>query len=171
MLEYPKGLFYVNDISESLLSLTRLFADGSSPFYYATSIFDIEGIINSDLRVLTNWAKQWLVNFNPLKTEAILFTLKQFVQFPNLIFNNTLIQFVNDHKHLGLTLSNTGNWHRHIENILASAAKVIGIMRKLKFKLSRVALNQIYFSFVLPILEYSSIVWDGCSQQDSIVLD
>ena len=34
-----------------------------------------------------------------------------------------------------------------------------------------VALNQIYFSFVLPILEYSSIVWDGCSQQDSIALD
>ena len=67
------------------------------------------------------------------KTEAVLFTLKQFVQFPNLIFNNTLIQFVYDHKHLGLTLSNTGNWHKHIENILASAAKVIGIMRKLKF--------------------------------------
>ena len=80
-----------------------------SLFYSATSIFDIESIINFDLRVLTNWAKKWLVNFNQLKTEAILFTLKQFVQFPNLIFNNTLIQFVNDHKHLGLTLSNTGN--------------------------------------------------------------
>ena len=146
-------LIYVNDKSESLLSLTRLFADDSSLFYSATNIFDIEGIINSDLRVLTNWAKQWLVNFNPLKTEAILFTLKQFGQFPNLIFNNTLIQFVYDHKHLGLTLSNTGNWHKHIENILASAAKVIGIMRKLKFRLSRVALNQIYFSFVLPILQ------------------
>ena len=164
-------LIYVNVISESLLSLTRLFADDSSLFYSATNIFDIEGIINSDLRVLTNWAKQWLVNFNQLKTEAILFTLKQFVQFPNLIFNNMLIHFVYDHKHLGLTLSNTGNWHKHIENILASAAKVIGIMRKLKFRLSRVALNQIYFSFVLPILDYSSIVWDGCSQQDSIALD
>ena len=78
---------------------------------------------------------------------------------------------MNDHKHLGLTLSNTGIWHKHIENILASAAKVIGIMGKLKFKLSRVALNQIYFSFVLPIIEYSSIIWDGCSQQDSIALD
>ena len=44
-------------------------------------------------------------------------------------------------------------------------------MRKLKLTLSRVALNQIYFSFVQPIREYSSIVWDGCSQQDSISLD
>ena len=112
-----------------------MFADDSSLFYSETSIFDIEGIINSDLKVLTNWAKQWLINFNPLKTEAILFTLKQFANFPNLMFNNTVIQFVNDHKHLGLTLSNAGTWHSHIENILSSASKVIGIMRKLKFTL------------------------------------
>ena len=44
-------------------------------------------------------------------------------------------------------------------------------MRKLKFTLSRFALNQIYFSNALPILEYSSIVWDGCSQQDSEALE
>ena len=44
-------------------------------------------------------------------------------------------------------------------------------MRKFKLTLSKVALNQIYCSFVLPIPEYSSIVWDGCSQQDSIALD
>ena len=35
-----------------------------------------------------------------------------------------------------------------------------------KFSLSRVALNQIYFSFVLPVLEYFSVVWDGCSKSD-----
>ena len=51
-------LVYVNDISESILSLTRLFADDSSLFYSTTSIFDIEGIINSDLQVLTNWTKR-----------------------------------------------------------------------------------------------------------------
>ena len=164
-------LIYVNDISDSLLSLTRLFADDSSLFYSASSIHDIEGIINFDLQVLVNWAKQWLINFNPFKTEAILFTLKQLEQFPNLIFNNTLIQFVKDHKHLGLTLSNKGQWHKHIENILTSAARIIGVMWKLKFTLTRVTLNQINFSFVLPILEYSSIVWVGYSQQDSIALD
>ena len=56
----------------------------------------------------------------------------------------------------------------HIENILTSAAKIVGIMRRLKFKLTRVALNQIYFSYVLPVL--SSVGWDGCSSQDSNAL-
>ena len=66
----------MNGISESLLSLTRLCADDSSLFYSATNIIDIEGIINHDLRILVRWAAQWLINFNPLKTEAIIFTLK-----------------------------------------------------------------------------------------------
>ena len=46
----------------------------------------------------------------------------------------------------------------HIENILTCVAKVVGIMRRLKFKFTRAALNQIYLSYVLPILEYSSVV-------------
>ena len=36
-------------------------------------------------------------------------------------------------------------------------------MRRLQFTLTRAALNQIYLSYVRPILEYSSIVCDGCS--------
>ena len=77
-------LVYINDISESLLSLTRLFADDSSLFYSATNIKDIEGIINHDLRILVSWAAQWLINFNPLKTEAMLFTLRLTESLPNL---------------------------------------------------------------------------------------
>ena len=164
-------LIYVNDTSESLLSLTRLFADDSSLFYSALSLVDIEGIINHDLRLLVVWVKQWLIKFNPLKTEAILFILNCFEHFPNLIFNDTQIKFVEDHKHLGLTFSSNGKWHKHIDNILNSAAKVVGIMRKLKFTLSRIALNQIYVSYVLPIVEYSSVVWNNCSDQDAYALE
>ena len=49
-------LVYINDISESLLSLTRLFADDSSLVYSASNIYDIEGIINHDLQTLVAWA-------------------------------------------------------------------------------------------------------------------
>ena len=35
-------LIYVNDIADSLLSLTRLFADDSSLFYSASSLDDIQ---------------------------------------------------------------------------------------------------------------------------------
>ena len=44
-------------------------------------------------------------------------------------------------------------------------------MRKLKYEFSRLALNQIYISYVRPIIEYSSIVWDGCSEQNADLLE
>ena len=157
-------LVYVNDIADSLLSLTRLFADDSSLFYSTSSILDLQGIINHDLQILSACAKQWLVNFNPLKTEGILFTLKQIFNLPQIFFDGILINFVTDHKHLGLTLNNKGKWSKHIENIVASASKILGIMRKLKYSLSRQSLNQIYMPYVLPILEYSSVVWDNCTR-------
>ena len=163
-------LVYINDIAKQLLSLTRLFADDSSLFYAAANIADIAGIINHDLQLLSNWAKQWLVTFNPLKTEAVLFTLNKIDILPHLIFDNIAISFVDNHKHLGVTLSSNGQWHTHIENIVNSATKILGIMRKLKYSISRNALNQMYMSYMLPVVEYASVVWDGCSEQDSQTL-
>ena len=156
-------LIYVNDISENLLSLTRLFADDSSLFFSASNIRDIEGILNHDLILVTEWARRWLVNFNPNKTEAMLFTYLQGQEYPILIFDGVNIKFVSQHKHLGLTLSENMKWKSHIDSILTSASRMIGIMRKLKYVFSRRALNQIYISYVRPVLEYSCVVWDGCT--------
>ena len=164
-------LIYVNDIADSLLSLTRLFADDSALFYSASSLTDLQGIINHELHILSAWPKQWLIKFNPLKTKAILFTLKYYTNFPIIAFDGIPTEFVTDHKHLGLTLNNKGKWHKHIENIVSGASKVIGIIRKLIYTVHRVALNQIYLYYVLPLFEYSSIVWDNCTVQHSSTLD
>ena len=43
-------------------------------------------------------------------------------------------------------------------------------MRKLKYSIRRNALNQMYMPFLLPVVEYAPVVWDGCSEQDSQTL-
>ena len=40
-------------------------------------------------------------------------------------------------------------------------------MRKLKFKLYRQYLENIYITFIRPILEYGSEVWDNCGAVNS----
>lgn len=156
-------LIYVNDIAEHLLSITRLFADDTSLSFSSTNIQDIEGVLNHDLAVISAWAKQWLVAFNPIKTEAVLFTCSNIFQNPSLIFDNILIKFVENHKHLGLTLSSNAKWHAHIENIISSVSKILGIMKSIKFKIARKALNNLYNSYMRPLLEYASVVWDSCT--------
>jgi hypothetical protein len=66
-------LLYVNDIADNLLNLTRLFADHASLSYSSQSPYTIEDVINSDLESISIWSKQWLVNFNPQKTKAMVF--------------------------------------------------------------------------------------------------
>ena len=163
-------LVYVNDIIENLLSISRLFADDTSLAFTSSNLQDLEGILNHDLQIISAWAKQWLVDFNPNKTEAILFTLEQNIDPPLLLFDQTQVKFVDHHKHLGLTFSFNGKWHEHINAILSSAAKILGMMRRLKFTLNRKSLNQIYLSFLRPLMEYASSVWDSCTvyEKDSL---
>ena len=40
-------------------------------------------------------------------------------------------------------------------------------MRKLKFQLVRNSLEIIYTSFIRPLLEYSYVVWDNCTQYEA----
>ena len=86
-------------------------------------------------------------------------------QLPRLEFNNTSLSTTDTHKHFGVTLGNDLKWHTHINNILTSASKLLGITRKLNCSVRRKTL-QIYDSFLRPILEYSSVVWDNCTQYE-----
>ena len=101
----------------------------------------------------------------------MLFSLRHVDYLPSLNFNNTNINFVENHKHLGITFSCNGQWKTHIETIINVTYRTLGIMRKLKYRFSRQALNQMFISYIRPFLEYSSILWDGYSEQDKAALE
>ena len=67
--------------------------------------------------------------------------------------SNQEITEVNFHKHLGILFSNDCTWHKHIGYIKEKAWKRVNVMRRLKFRLDRKALEKIYTSFIRPILE------------------
>jgi hypothetical protein len=67
-------LIYVNDIAENLLSVTRLFADDSSLSVSSNDLNYIESTLYSDLEKMNEWSKQWLIKFNPNKTEVMFFS-------------------------------------------------------------------------------------------------
>ena len=85
---------------------------------------------------------------------------------PPIFMQNHQITEVDSHKHLGLYLSNDCTWHKHINYITEKAWTRINIMRRLKFKLDRKSLEQIYLVFIRPLLEYGDIIWDSCLQSE-----
>jgi hypothetical protein len=96
-------LLYVNDIADNLLHLTRLLADDTSLSYSSQSPYAIEDVMNSDLESISIWFKQWLVNFNPQKTKAMVFSNNNIPNDVEIAFQDKLVEFVTCHKHLGIT--------------------------------------------------------------------
>ena len=47
----------------------------------------------------------------------------------------------------------------------------MNLLRSLKFTLDRKSLQQIYFTFIRPVLEYADLVWDNCTEQQSELLE
>ena len=77
--------------------------------------------------------------------------------------NNTPIDEVMEHKHLGCILQNNCIWRRQLEELTTSCAKKVDILRSLKYTLSRKTLEHLYKAFIRPKLEYASCVWSNAS--------
>ena len=165
-------LVYINDIVEDINSFIRLFTDDTSLYIIVENPVVSAEILNSDIAKVHGWATEWLVTFNPLKTEEMIFSRKlNKPQHSPIHMNQQPISQVSPHKHLGLIFSEDLSWHEHFELIISKARSRINIMRKLKFQLDRKSLQTIYFSFIRPHLEYADVIWDNCFQNEANELE
>ena len=160
-------LIYINDISEALSGIARLFADDTSLSFSSADPAEIERILNQDLSKLSAWAKIWLVIFNATKTEVMITSNIYFDYDIRLSMDNIIIKIVETHKHLGIVLASNNKWSAHIDTIIQSAAKQVSFLRKLKYRFSKATLNKVYCTYIRPLLEYTSEVWDGCNPAES----
>ena len=58
-------LIYINDLSKNFSSITKLFADDTSIF---SVVYDVDlsaKQLNDDLNMISEWAFQWKMAFNP----------------------------------------------------------------------------------------------------------
>jgi hypothetical protein len=120
-------LVYINDISDRLLSLSRLFTNDSSFGYASQDENQIKYVIYHDLHELGDWPKRWVVSFNPDKTEIMIFKNVENSTNFNFYFDGKLIPLTSDHKHLGITFSEETKWNKHVENLIKSVSKHIRV--------------------------------------------
>ena len=68
--------------------------------------------------------------------------------YPPLSFDNSVVDEVSNHKHLGIVLSNDLGWANHIDEICAKAMRRLDVIQSFKFKPDRNALERFYMSFL-----------------------
>ena len=165
-------LIYINDITKGIKSAIKLFADDTSLYItFDNNIQEATDQLNNDMSTISEWANQWLVTFNPTKTKALLVTLKRNLIPPPLYFNRHPLENVKCHKHLGLQINETLSWKEHINSISAATNKKVNVLSSLGKILDRKTLLTMYTAFIRPSLEYGSIVWCNCTNDEDDVLE
>ena len=87
------------------------------------------------------------------------------------MFMGTPIKEVKEHKHLGITLTQSLRWNKHIDEISSKCRKKLDIMKSVKWKLDRKSLETIFYSFVLPCMDYGDVLYAGTYDSDLCKLD
>ena len=157
-------LIYINDIVDNIRSDILLFADDTSLLKPITDPDQSIQDINSDLQLLKDWSEQWLVNFNPTKTKYMIFTKKlQKVNYKALYLGEQKIDKVSNHKQLGITFADDLSWDNHINQICTKASTKIDAIKRLPSNISPLTKLNIYTTFIRPLLEYGSVLYDSCT--------
>jgi hypothetical protein len=101
----------------------------------------------------------------------MVISFRQNINPINPKFNSENLNQVDNHKHLGVTISRNCKWAKHINNICQKATEQIFVLRKLKFILNRNNLSKIYVPYILPLLAYACELWDECCSRNADKLD
>ena len=105
----------------------KLFADDTSPFSVVNDIQSSAATLSHDLTVISNWAFQWKMIFNPNWTkqaQEVIFGRKtKKLLHPRLLFNDIPLKDSKSQKHLGLTLDVKLNFVEYIKNITQKISK------------------------------------------------
>ncbi len=167
-------LIYINDLVHGLKCQSYLFADDTSLFDTSENVYDSIPRLASDLSFISSWAKKWKIKINASKTEGLIINKKANPSpyvIPKIQLNGCQVNFVNEHKHVGIWLNKKLDWKTHISNLASKANSRMGILRKFKYKLPRVVLNQCYLSYVRPLMEYGGALFANEDDKDLKLLD
>ena len=156
-------LIFINDLEAGIISQIKFFADDTSLYSVVKDPETSARELNHDLEVISSWAKQWKMSFNPDPTkpaEEILFSQKRKpVSHPPLFFNGIEVKRVTEHKHLGLILDPKLNFAAHFKEKSAKAKKGIGLIKYLRSYLPTNSLDQIYKMHVRSHLDYCDFIY------------
>ena len=164
-------LIFVNDIVDEMECIVNLFADDTS---VQQKIIDITSFdaVNRDLLRLSRFGKQWLIIFNAIKTEYMIITRRRNrLNHPDLYLNGDVISEVDQHTHLGVTISNTLSWSFHVNAAIARADKRLSVIRRCQTILPRSCKEMLYKTTIRPVLDYGDIIYDPCLKSESEAIE
>ena len=156
---------YINDLPEVIPPAVKvyLFADDTKLTKIIRIITDCI-VLQAALCSAASWSALWQLTQNIIKS-IVQHLGRSNPKFNYHISGLTLESY--DHvKDQGITLSKDLSYHKHIENITSAAAKRFYIAKSCFRSTSIPVLRLILKAFIIPSLEYGSVIWNPHSRHE-----
>ena len=160
-------LFYVNDIPDIVSSTAKMFADDTKVYRKISSKADCDSL-QSDLNELAAWSKRWLLEFNAEKCVVLRIRAALNYQYS---LNGVYLKEVTSQKDLGITISNSLNQTKHVQELVKKARQKIAMFRRCFTGLDEAKVTTLYQSIVRPALEFASTAWSPYTKKDIEALE
>ena len=151
---------YINNLCLNKTE-TAHFADDTYITYASNKINTIETIVNTELKLVTNWLRLNKLSLNATKTELVIFRSKWRKLDREMIIklNGKRLTPTDNVKYLGMYLDNHLSWDQHILKLSTTLSRANGILSKLRYNSPRNVCLNVYYSIFYSHLIYGSNIW------------
>ena len=172
-------LVFINELPTVVNMPTELYADDAlihNIFHKKIDQSVVESTLQPALSAAEDWALSWRGNFGQPKTKFLFFNGANSKGYNpsnhSLSIEGVKIDLVKCHKHLGITISSTLEWHTHISDVIRVGKQRAGLLRWMCRDLPQAVAVKLYLSYVRPVLEYGSAVWhSGLREIDALAIE
>ena len=111
------------------------------------------------------------MNASKTKTMIVSRSRTMHPQSPPLTIDGTVLKESDDLDILGVTFDSKLTFEKHLRSVSRAASQRLGILRKSWRYSMKLLIGRCFWSFVLPVLEYCSVVWFSASDTHLKLLD
>lgn len=161
------GPFLFNIMTSDILECT--IDSNNQQLLYAddTKFFGIVNNITEQLHLqhsidkLKEWSTRNKIELNNNKTFVVSYTTKKRERFNSRYYIlNNVISKVESIKDLGVTFDSHLTFNNHIDNLVTKASRITAMSYKFTKEINMPTLNmRLIKTYLLPILEYCSVIW------------
>ena len=162
-------LIYINDLASALeKSIAHHFADDTNLLYGNKNPSVISDVINSELKLVTDWLRANKLSLNESKTKLLLFRPinKLNLTLSNIKLNGHLLTLAKSVRYLGIEIDETLSWNNQIEVLAKKLSRTNRILSELRYYIPSETLISIYYNLSQLYILYGSTIWCYTSQKN-----
>jgi len=154
---------YVNDLPCFIKCNCEMFADDTTLFCSDSDSSRLTSKLQYSIDRLIIWTQLNHMSLNAQKTKCMYVSARQKRQkmndrFQPLLLNNGIVEEVDSHKILGVTMDKNMTWTDHIMSLGKRLAHRLLQLSKIKHFLNNHSRKLFFCGYILPIIDYASTI-------------